>query len=147
MHINELCKQLKDNFSNRLVFFSEVKDSKFFKHFKEQGVFQFDHYTEEYMCKYILSCYEEKVATTKDIIDILKYNFKEANREFQPRHTIPLLDTLSFAEIEHQVEIPERFLTDSLIRYLLHRKMVESEGLTKTLLQLTDKNYLRGIPM
>lgn len=147
MHIDELCKQLRDNKSNRLVYFSEVKDPIFFKHFKEQGVFQFDHYSEEYMCKYILRCYKAKVATTKDIIDILKYNFNEANRRFQSRHIIPLLDLLSFAEIEFQVGIPACHLTDSLIRYLLHRKMVESDGLTKTLLQLTDKNYLRGISM
>lgn len=142
MHIDELCKILKANNKDCLAFFSKVEDASFFKHFKNNDVFVFSPYLDDLMCGYILKCYKEKIATVKDIIDILRYNYNENNNDFQSYCVLPLFDILSLSEIEYQVGIPEHKLTHTLIKYLLKREMIERTGLIKKCLQYVDKNFI-----
>ena len=147
MHINDLCEVLKTNKKDCLAFFAEVEDTVFFKHFKAKGVFVFSTYLDVLMCQYIVKCCESKVATTKDIIDILKYNIHENWGNFQLSNLFPLLDILSFSEIEYQVEIPKKCLSPNLAKYLIKRRIFESTGLTREVLQYVDDYFMPTVPV
>lgn len=138
MHIDELCKRLAQNITEKEVFFLKVEDITFFKHFKKQNLLNFNDDAGSAVISYLSRLLERNNnddTLKSEIIDVVNQNLSlDVNYNYYTfTNLIKLLLKFSNKEIEEKIENYKKlFLMDNSIRLcksLLIRDITDTKSL------------------
>ena len=138
MHIDELCKRLAQNITEKEVFFLKVEDITFFKHFKKQNLLNFNDDAGSAVISYLSRLLEHNNnddTLKSEIIDVVNQNLSlDVNYNYYTfTNLIKLLLKFSNKEIEEKIENYKKlFLMDNSIRLcksLLIRDITDTKSL------------------
>lgn len=138
MHIDELCKRLAQNITEKEVFFLKVEDITFFKHFKKQNLLNFNDDAGGAVISYLSRLLEHNNnddTLKSEIIDVINQNLSlDVNYNYYTfTNLIKLLLKFSNKEIEEKIENYKKlFLMDNsiwLCKSLLIRDITDTKSL------------------
>lgn len=138
MHIDELCKRLAQNITEKDVFFLKVEDIAFFKHFKKRNLLNFNDDAGGAVISYLIRLLEhnnDDDTLKSEIIDVINQNLLlDVNYNYYTfTNLIKLVLKFSNKEIEEKIENYKKlFLMDNsiwLCKSLLIRDITDTKSL------------------